>query len=213
MNRPTSAVLLVALLVSACQKGLDPKLLTQSAEIFLQQGGLTVLSAGGAVGAYPCLRAVPTSRTTLGGLFGTSEPLVDFIDEHDLASVKRERSPSGARLVTVTPSGPYQSSWSGSGDFKTFCVGKLMLVKAEAVKDAQPLTAGAEQPYIVPGTPAQATRIAYRLEDVPTGTFVADLKAKAFLLRPGSMSPDDFGKELSAVAVLPVKPDGYTFTP
>lgn len=201
--------LVVPLLLVACQKGPDPALLTKSAEVFLQQGGLSVLGLGDA----PCLRSVSTAPSVLGGLSAPFEPVVDFVEKHGLATVKRERSALGERAITVTPTATYASSWRGTGEIRIFCLGTLVLVKAQAVKDARPITAGAEQPYIIAGTPAQATRITYRLADLPGGTVIDDLKSQAYLLRSGSMSPADFGKELSAVAVLPVKPDGYTFTP
>lgn len=213
MNRPVFALLLTTVFASACQKGADPELLTQSADIFLQRGGLALLSRSGAVGARPCLRNLNTKQTILGGLFGTSERLVDFVEAHKLATVKRERLASGERAVTVTPAPPYQKNWIGQGDVKNFCIGQVVLVRAEAVADAQPITAGATEPYIIPGTQARATRLTVRLDDVPGGTFVNDLKAQPNLLLRGSMSPETFGKDLTAVATLPVKPENYAFTP
>lgn len=213
MNRNPSLLAMVAVFVSACQKGVDPAQLTKSAEIFLQQGGLSLLSRSGAVGTRPCLRNLSTVPATLGGLFGTSERLVDFVESHKLATVKREETASGNRTVRIAPIAPYEANWVGQGTVKSFCIGKVVLVRAEAVADAQPVTAGAAEPYIIPGTPARAARLTYRLDDVPGGTFVDDLKAQPNLLFPGSMSPDTFGKELTAVATLPVKPENYAFTP
>lgn len=213
MNRSLYFLPIVAVFLAACQKGTDPAQLKKSAEIFLREGGLSVLSRSGAVGTRPCLRNLSTVPATLGGLFGTSERLVDFVEAHKLAAVNRGETASGTRTVTITPIPPYEAYWVGQGTIKSFCIGKVVLVRAEAVADAQPITAGASEPYIIPGTQARATRLTYRLDDVPGGTFVDDLKAQPNLLFPGSMSPETFGKELTAIATLPVKPENYAFTP
>lgn len=213
MNWNPYVLSLVAVFLAACQKGADPAQLTRSAEIFLKEGGLSVLSRSGAVGTRPCLRNLSTVPATLGGVFGTSERLVDFVEAHKLATVKREQTASGTRTVAITPVPPYEANWLGQGTIKSFCIGTVVLVRVEAVADAQPITAGAAEPYIIPGTPARVTRLTYRLDDVPEGTFVDDLKAQPNLLVPGSMSPETFGKELTAIATLPVKPENYAFTP
>lgn len=213
MNRNPYLFPVVAVFLAACQKGADPTQLTKSAEIFLREGGLSVLSRSGAAGTRPCLRNLSTVPETLGGLFGTSERLVDFVEAHKLATVKRGETASGTRTVAITPIPPYEANWVGQGTVKSFCIGTVVLVHAEAVADAQPITAGAAEPYIIPGTQARATRLTYRLTDIPGGTFVDDLKAQPNLLFPGSMSPETFGKELTAIATLPVKPENYAFTP
>ncbi|BDP41003.1 hypothetical protein DAETH_09720 [Deinococcus aetherius] len=205
--------LLLPLVLCACQKGPDPQQLNASAQFFLDNGGLTLLSRTGQAGTQPCLKPLNMKQTLLGGPFGASERLVDFVERHQLAKTRHEQRPSGYEGVTFTPVAPYENNWVGQGDYKNFCFGKITLVKAEAVPDAKTITAGEAEPYIIPGTEARATRITYRLEDVPGGSFVDDLKAAPNLLVRGSLLPKSYGKDLTVVATLPLKPENFNVKP
>lgn len=206
-------LLLFSLAITACQKGPDPKSLNDSAQFFIENGGLGLVSTDAKAYERPCLDPVNLKLTLLSrnGL-GTSPALIDFIQTHKLATVKREARPSGYEGVTITPVAPYQSNWETKGDYGNFCFGTVKLLKAEAVSDAKPITAGASEPYIIPGTEARATRITFRLDDIPegpTGSFVTDLKANESLLTRGSMRPEDYGKEFTVIGTIPTKVENY----
>lgn len=213
MKRLLSLVFPV-LLFSACQKGPDPKALTASAQFFLDKGGLSVVSTPDHPYRRPCLDPVNLKLTLLSrsGL-GTSPRLVDFIQTHKLAQVTREARPSGYEGVTFTPLAPYESNWLRKGEYGNFCFGKLTLIKAEVVPDAKPITAGASEPYIIQGTEARATKITFRLDDVPSGQFATDLAANSNLLADGAMQPADYGKEITVIATIPTKVDNYSVKP
>lgn len=208
---PTNLLLL--LFLTACQKGPDPKALNASAQFFIENGGLGVVSSDSHAYERPCLDTVNLKLTLLNRSgVGTSPALIDFIQTHKLADVKREARPSGYEGVTLTPVAPYQSNWETKGDYGNFCFGTVKLLKAEAVSDAKPITAGASEPYIIPGTEARATRITFRLDDIPegpTGSFMTELKANPSFLTRGSMLPEDYGKEFTVIGTIPTKVENY----
>lgn len=186
----------------------------ESAQFFLDNGGLTLVATADHPYGRPCLDPVNMKKTLLGGVgVGTSPALIKFIEDHKLAQTKREARPSGYEGVSVTPIAPYESNWITEGDFGSFCFGKLKLVKAEVVPDAKPITAGASEPYIIPGTEARATRLTFRLDDVPGGTFLSDLTNQRTLLARGAMQPEDYGKDITVVATLPTKTENYSVKP
>lgn len=154
-------MLLFPLALCACHKGADPQQLHASAQFFLDNGGLTLLSRTGQAGTRPCLRAVDMKQTLLGGLLGGPKGLVDFVERHNLAKTTHEQRPSGYEGVSFAPVAPYENNWVSQGNYKNFCFGKVMLLKAEAVPDAKTITAWEAEPYIIPGTEARATRITY----------------------------------------------------
>lgn len=192
------------LVLTACKGGPAAVDLTPSAEFFLSNGGLGVVGTPARPLTRPCLRPLSMSNTLLGGLVGASTTLVDFVKEQKLARVVRSAQASGYEKVVFTPTPPYEANWIGEGEFKAFCFGRPKLVKVEAVPDAQPITAGAGEPYLIPGTPARAARLTFRLDDVPGGTFVEGLKSRPAMLSRGSMRPEDYGQDLTVVATLPV---------
>jgi hypothetical protein len=138
---------------------------------------------------------------------------VDFVERHKLAKVTRTIRPSGREGVSFTPIAPYESNWIGTGDDKNFCFGKPTLIKAEVVADAQPINAGADQPYIIAGTQARSTRLTFKLEDVPGGNFVQDLAAHPSILIKHALRPEDYGKELTFIAAIPTKVENYNVSP
>ncbi|MCY1703988.1 hypothetical protein [Deinococcus sp. SL84] len=202
-----------AVIFSSCQKGTDSKAITESAQFFIENGGLSVVSTDAQSYERPCLDPVNLKLTLLSrsGL-GTSPALIDFIQAHKLADVKREARPSGYEGVTITPVAPYQSNWATKGEYGNFCFGTVKLLKAEAVSDAKPITAGTSEPYVIPGTEARATRITFLLDDIPegpSGSFTTDLKANESLLTRGSMRPEDYGKEFTVIGTIPTKVENY----
>lgn len=214
MKYPFRPFLFSTLALSACHKGPDQQALNESAQFFLDNGGLAVVATQGQSYSRPCLDPVNLELTLLSrsGL-GTSPRLIDFIATQNLATVEREARPSGYEGVKVTPIAPYESNWIRKGEYGSFCFGKVTLVKAEAVADAKPITAGASEPYIIPGTEARSTRITFRLDDVPGSSFVTDLSANPSLLAPGAMQPQDYGKDITVIATLPNKVQNYSVKP
>ncbi|PNY79195.1 hypothetical protein [Deinococcus koreensis] len=206
-------VMCSALILTACKSGPGAVNLDASAQFFLDNGGLTVVSTQARPYTRPCLRALNLENTLLGGLFGDSKTLVDFVDKHRLARLTRSATSSGQEKVVLTPISPYEKNWLGEGALKNFCFGTPTLLKVEAVPDAQPITADADVPYIIPGTPARAARLTFRMDGVPEGGFTDDLKARPGLLLRTSMQPDDYGKEFTVIATLPVNVKNYKTQP
>ncbi|MFC3834215.1 hypothetical protein [Deinococcus rufus] len=209
--RPVLGALVI---LTACQRGPDPIALKASAQYYLDHGGLALQpDSTGRVGGRPCLKALDTTQTLLGGLLGGPSALVAFIEAHALATVTHEVRASGYDKVTMTPVAPYVDNWVGEGSVKQFCFGTVSLLTAELVEDAAPITAGTDQPYLVPGIAARSVRITYRLDDLPDRGFLRDLEARPSLLTPTSMRPETYGREHSIVAVLPLAVDGYRVRP
>ncbi|MBB6015956.1 hypothetical protein ACFP9V_11600 [Deinococcus radiopugnans] len=204
--------LMLPLLLGACKNGPDTGQLTSSAEIFLGNGGASLFDTSARSYGRPCLDGLNLNSTQLGGggLFGDDSNLIRFIEKHKLANTFHAPQPNGTDLVTLMPIAPYEANWSsGQAGFSSFCFGKITLIKAEAVPDAKPITAGASEPYIIQGTEAISTRLTFKLTDVPAGDFVADLKERPSLLARGAMKPDDYGQELTVVVPLPLKPENF----
>lgn len=202
-----------ALCLTACRNGPGAVNLDASAQFFLDNGGLTIVSTPTQLYSRPCLRALDMENTLLGGLFGESRTLVDFVEKHRLARLTRSATASGQEKVVLTPLSPYEKNWLGKGELKNFCFGAPTLLNAEAVSDAQPIIAGADVPYVIPGTTARAARLTFRMDDIPGGSFTDDLKATSGLLFRTSMRPEDYGKEFTVVATLPVDVKNYSVTP
>ncbi|GAA5534065.1 hypothetical protein [Deinococcus aluminii] len=203
------APLLLLTLLSARQKKTDAAQLGPVAQFYVDEGGLALHTSASRAYARPCLKPVSLSQTLVGGAFDLPGKLVQFIEAHKLAATTHTQRPSGYDAVHITPAPPYEGNWLGQGDFKSFCFGKFELVKVEPVADAKPITAGASEPYLIPGVQARATRITFRLTDVPGGNFVRDLKDDTTLLARGSMAPDDYGRELTVVATLPNRVEDF----
>ncbi|WP_412026481.1 hypothetical protein [Deinococcus yunweiensis] len=208
-----SLVVAGVLLLNGCKGGTGSVDLTPSAQFFLDHGGLSIVATPSHPLSRPCLKGLSMSNTLVGGLVGASRSLLDFIDIHRLASLTRSQRSSVYEKVVFTPLPPYTDNWVGAGDFKAFYFGEVTLVKVELVADAQPITAGAGEPYLIPGTSARASRITFRLDDVPGGNFTADLTTMPNLLTTDSMRPADYGQELMVVATLPVDPTHFNVTP
>lgn len=202
-----------ALVLTACKSGPGAVNLDASAQFFLDNGGLSIVSTPAQPYTRPCLRALDMENTRLGGLFGDSRTLVDFVDKHRLARLTRSATASGQEKIVLTPLPPYEKNWLGKDALKNFCFGTPTLVKVEAVPDAQPITAGADVPYIIPGTMARAARLTFRMDGVPGGTFTEDLKASPGLLVRSAMRPDDYGQAFTVVATLPIDVKNYSVTP
>lgn len=206
--------LALPLLLGACKGGLDIKQLDSTAHIFLNNGGAVLSDTSAHNYGRPCLDSLSMTNTLLGygGPFGDDSNLIAFVEKHKLAKTTHERQPDGGDRVTLIPAAPYEANWLGEqGNRKNFCFGNFELIKAEAVPDAKPITAGASELYLIKGTEAIATRITFKLTNVPGGEFVADLKERPSLLARGVMQPDDYGQEFTIVAALPLKPE--TFVP
>lgn len=204
---PLSTVLLLV----ACHKAPDTTHLREAAQYYLEQGGLSLHPEY----AYsrPCLKPTNMKETLVGGAFGISGRLVDFIDKHHLAKVQREQRSSGYEAVTLTPLKPYEANWLGEGDTRLFCFGRLELTKVEPVADAKAITAGEAEPYIIAGTQARSTRITFKLTDLPPEPFAQDLEEDHTLLQPGSMLPADYNREFTVVATLPEKVENFKAPP
>ncbi len=215
-KRPVTLCLLMtcgALVLTACKNGPASVNLGASAHFFLDNGGLTIVSTRARLYARPCLRALDMQSTLLGGLFGDSRTLVDFVERHHLARVTRSTLASGQEKIVLTPLPPYEKNWLGKAALKNFCFGTPTLLKVAAVPDAQPITAGADVPYLIPGTSARAARLTFRMDGVPGGSFTDDLKAWPMLLTDTSMRPDDYGREFTVIATLPVDVKNFNTTP
>lgn len=202
------------LLLTACQRGPDPAALRASAQYYLDEGGLALQpDSTGRVGVRPCLKALDTTQTLLGGPLGAPMTLVAFIERNRLATVTHEARSSGYDRVTVTPTAPYEQHWVGEGNVKQFCFGKVTVSSVEVVKDAAPITAGVDQPYLVPGLSARSVRITYRLDDLPGREVICDLQEYPVILVPGAMPPGTYDTERTVTAVLPLSVDGYRVSP
>lgn len=196
------------LVLTACQtRGPDPAHSREVAQFYLDQGGSALHTERRL--QRPCLQGVNLKSTLLGGFFIGPTTLVNFIEKTKIAEVTRTRRPSGYIGVTMTPLPPYEEGWETNRGLSYFCFGKFTVVKAEPVADAEPLTAGSEQPYLVPGTKAYSTRVTFKLDDVPGGAFIENLRETPNVLTRGSMLPEDYGRELTLVAVLPEKTDHF----
>ncbi|WP_102126059.1 hypothetical protein [Deinococcus planocerae] len=205
---PAAPLLLLALL-PACQKKPDPAQLNAVAQYYVDEGGLALNASGSRTYARPCLNPVSLSQTLVGGAFALPGKLVQFIEANKLGTTTHTQRPSGYDAVRITPTPAYKDNWLGRGDYKSFCFGKYELVRAESVADAEPITAGASEPHLIPGVQARATRITFRLAGVPGGDFVQGLKDDPTLLARGSMAPDDYGRELTVVATLPTRIEDF----
>ncbi|MFC6664592.1 hypothetical protein ACFP9V_03940 [Deinococcus radiopugnans] len=93
-----------------------------------------------------------------------------------------------------------------------YCFGKFTIVKAEPVPDAEPVTAGSSEPYLIAGTRARSVRITFKLDGVSSAAAKA-LRATPNVLRPGSMLPANYGVEKTVVALLPEKIDNFQVYP
>ncbi|WP_322474740.1 hypothetical protein [Deinococcus sp. AB2017081] len=186
--------------MTACHCGLNPAALNASAQDYLDHGGLALQpDSSGDVRVRPCLKPLNTAQTLLDGLLEGSTTLVSF--------------PSGYDRVTVTPIAPYLQHWVGEGHIKQFCFGKLSVISATVVRDAAPITAGAEQPYLVPGITARSVTVTYRLTDLPDARVIRDLQAHPVVLAPNAIPPETFDREHTVTAVLPLTVDGYRVRP
>ncbi|MDV6374165.1 hypothetical protein [Deinococcus arenicola] len=204
--------LLLPLVLGACKGGPDTGQLDTTARIFLNNGGAVLSDTAAHSYGRPCLDSLSMTNTLLGygGPFGDDSNLIEFVEKHKLAQTTHERQPDGGDRVTLTPAAPYEANWLGEeGSRKNFCFGKVELIKAEMVPDAKPIMAGAGELYLIKGTEAIATRITFKLTDVPGDDFVADLKERTSLLARGAMKPDDYGQEFTIVAALPLKPENF----
>lgn len=217
MVRPPSApraALLVLILATACQRGPDPAALNASAQYYLDHGGLALQpDSSGHVRVRPCLKPLNTAQTLLGGLLEGPTALVSFITRNKIATVTHDARSSGYDRVTVTPIAPYVQHWVGEGHIKQFCFGKLSLISATVVTDAAPITAGADQPYLVPGITARSVTVTYRLTDLPDARVIRDLQAHPVVLSPNAIPPETFDREHTVTAVLPLTVDGYRVRP
>lgn len=213
MSRYSAALfLLLPLLLGACQSRPHTEQLETTAKIFLNNEGAILFDTLARPYRRPCLDGLSLTNTPLGlgGPFGDSRELVAFIETHQLAKVTHERQPGGWDRVSLTPVAPYDAHWQeGQAGLQHFCFGKIELIRAEAVADAQPITAGASEPYIIQGTEAVMTRVTFKLTDLPGGDFVADLKARPSLLVRGAMQPTDYEQEFTVVAALPLTPENF----
>lgn len=211
--RPLLALtLFLPLLLGACKSGPDTGQLDTTARIFLNNDGAILFDSPAHPYRRPCLDGVNFNNTQLGlgSLFGDNREVIRFIEKHKLAAVTHEQQPAGWDRVTLALVAPYEANWQeGMMGYRSFCFGKVTLIKAEAVKDAQPITAGASEPYIIQGTTAIPTRLTFKLTDVPGGDFVTDLKERPSLLERGAMKPEDYGQELTIVAALPTKAENF----
>ncbi|WP_295823373.1 hypothetical protein [uncultured Deinococcus sp.] len=186
--------------MTACHCGPDPAALNASAQYYLDHGGLALQpDSSGDVRVRPCLKPLNTAQTLLGGLLEGPTTLVSF--------------PSGYDRVSVTPVAPYVQHWVGEGHIKQFCFGQLSLISATVVTDAAPITAGADQPYLVPGITARSVTVTCRLTDLPDAPVIRDLQDHPFVLAPNSMPPETFDREHTVTAVLPLTVDGYRVRP
>ena len=111
---------------------------------------------------------------------------------------------------TFGPCGPWEI-YKARAEYcrASFFSFELQLLKVEPVADAEAITAGADQPYLIPGTEALSARITFKLTDIPAGDFAQDVDADHTVLLPGSMLPADYGRELTVIAVLPEKIENY----
>lgn len=212
MSRFPTAFILLPLLLGSCRNGPDIGQLETTARIFLRNDGAILFDTPARPYRRPCLDGLSFSNTSLGlgGPFGDSSDLVAFVEKHQLAKVTHERQPGGWDRVSLTPVAPYDANWQdGQAGLKHFCFGKIELIEAEAVADAKPITAGANEAYIIQGTEAVATRMTFKLTDLPGGDFVADLKERPSLLVRGAMQPNDYDQEITVVAALPLKPENF----
>lgn len=208
-----SLVVAGVLLLNGCKGGTGSVDLTPSAQFFLDHGGLSIVATPSRPLSRPCLKGLSMSNTLIGGFVGASRTLVDFVDAHHLASLTRSQRSSRYEKVVFTPLPPYAANWAGTTDFKSFCFGKVTLVRVKPVEGAQPIIGGASEPYLIPGTQARAARLTFRLDDVPGGAFTADLTTLPNLLTSSSMRPEDYGKELTVVATLPTDVQNFNVIP
>ncbi|WP_420594333.1 hypothetical protein [Deinococcus sp.] len=204
---------MTAALLTACQRGPDQGELDKSAQFFLDNGGLGILNTASRTYTRPCLQILNMKNTLLGGPIGSPDALITFIEKHRLAKTVHQDRPSGYEGVSLTPLPPYEANWVGKQDFKSFCFGKPTLINVELVADAKPITAGEREAYIIAGTEARATRLTFKLDNLPGGDFVSDLAQQPTLLARGSMKPDDYGRALTVIATLPLKAENYDTTP
>ena len=210
-----SWVLLLALpaLIVSCQKsGPSAADLTKVAQYYVDNGGLGLHSDGQHSFKRPCLRGLNLNQTLLGGFSGGPRNVVDFIEQQNLGKVTRNQRPSGYIGVTIVPNEGDKGEWVKNGEYSFYCFGRWNLLKAERVKDAQAVTAGGEQPYLIPGTQAYSTRLTFKLDDLPAANFVDALKASPGVLEKGAMQPADYGQEMTVVAVLPDKIENFNVT-
>lgn len=210
-----SHVLLMAFPVAlvSCQKG-GPSAaeLTKVAQYYVDNGGLSLHSDGQHNFKRPCLRGINLDQTLLGGFAGGPREVVDFIEQQNLGQVTRTQRPSGYVGVTIAPNKAENAEWVRNGEYSFYCFGRWNLLKAERVKDAQAVTAGGDQPYLIAGTNAYSTRLTFKLDDLPSADFVDALKASSGVLEKGAMQPADYGQEFSVVALLPDKTENFNVT-
>ena len=204
-----SLALALGLLLSGCRGGTGNLDLTPSAQKFLDEGGETLSNTSNQIYTRPCLQGLILGNTLISDPSSRTAVLVQLVERHHFASTVHAAQPGGYDKVTITPKSPYLANWTGQGDIRFFCFGKLLVTKTEVVPDAQPITAGASEAYIVKGTEARVVRITFKLTDVPDGDFVTTLTQRPDLMVDRSMQPADYGKALTIVATIPTKPENY----
>ncbi|WP_293911164.1 hypothetical protein [Deinococcus sp.] len=209
MKRVFFVSCLLGLLLSGCRGGTGSLDLTPSAQRFLDEGGETLSNTSNQIYTRPCLQGLILGNTLIDSSLSRTAALVSLVERHDFASTVHAAQSGGYDKVTITPKAPYLANWTGKGDIRFFCFGKLLVTKTEVVPDAQPITAGAAEAYIVKGTEARVVRITFKLTDVPDGDFVAALTQRPDLLLDRAMQPGDYGKALTIVATIPTKPENY----
>lgn len=208
-------LLLVSAVVTACQKpGPNTAELQKVAQFYVDHGGL-MLDTSRANAQRPCLQGLILNHIVVGGPFGISETLVNFIRQEKLATVTKSQTAGGVTHLQMAPAAAYKDNWvdGAEGGLSYFCFGQLEVVKVEPVADTKPITAGPNEPYLVPGTTAHATRVTYKLTNLPTGMFLDDLKKTLGVLTTNAMPPTDYGLEKTVVVVLPEKIENIQLTP
>jgi hypothetical protein len=202
------------ILLSSCQRStVDTAALQQAAQFYVERGGLSIHSTADYSFNRPCLDSLNMPNTVLGGMLGGPEALVQFIEQHKLATTVRTDLPGDYVRVVLTPRPPYEKNWLGQGNFKAFCFGRFKAVKVEAVSDAQETVAGRETPYLIAGTTARPYRLTFKLTDLPDTSVINGLKDQPALLRRGAMPPADYEKEFTVVAMLPADVKNFNVSP
>lgn len=202
--------LALSVALSGCQNSSNPSKaeLTQVAQFYVDNGGLSL----GGKPKRPCLRGLDLKNTVLGGLFGGSVAVVDFIEQQKLATVTRTPDGTGRTQVSMSPTAEAKEHWIVNSGTDFYCFGRFAVLKVEPVADAKPVTAGANEPWLIPGTEARATRITYKWDEVPEPLMTA-LKDRPNVLVPGSLQPDDYGQEHTVVALLPAEIENFAVNP
>ncbi|WP_412026649.1 hypothetical protein [Deinococcus yunweiensis] len=214
MKSPLSLLAACTLALTACQTNPpNTAALQDSAQFYVDHGGLAFNTTADHRFGRPCLDALNMKTTLLGGPLASPDALVDFVEQHKLATTVRTARPSGYTGVTITPLPPYEANWVGKNDLQSFCFGTFEVTKVEPVPDAEEITAGSGVPYLIPGTRARSYRLTFKLTDLPAKDIISGLKANPALLNRAAMLPADYGQEFTVVAVLPTDVKHFNVTP